>query len=751
MSWKGIRAEWTGRPGTWTLLNKKRFFPVSELQKENDNQNKLFLSIIEKLTELENKIKNKSKLVNGAASPTSNSSNTSASSNQINQTAVQSKAVTSKGSNIKAYQEFINFKAIKEHQVVTGPLSSHLYSRGGTSDYSELTFKLLKCEARLIRSTFESIGFTYTESHDWNVLWIAAATKPYLYDGLNEYQKINHFPWSYEITRKDKYWLNILRMQEKFGKRNYYISPDTYLLPDEFADFFAEFHQVKSSEGRKPLWIVKPNASSQGKGIYLIDDVNDIDLDESWIISKYIPNPLLINGHKFDLRIYVLVTSFDPLRVYVYKEGLTRFATEEYTTSTTKRSRYIHLTNYSLNKKNPNWRTNEDIERDDFGFKWSITALCKHLEQIGIDMNLLWSKVYDLIIKALIAGEHPILNGMKRNLSYRTNWFELLGFDVLIDSDLKPWLLEINLSPALSADSPLDFTIKTNLIADTLNLAGIVKFDRRKESINKMKNRMKGSYSGKIGFTTKTGPTALKGLFTDETEEIIKLGVLSKDLEKLILDLENETKEYKELMIKVAKLKHRDLIKEIVYEYERRGNFVRIYPAPGWNEYDKFLQYQKTINRYLYKVLFGGDLVAKLEADMKSLYKLNYEVPKLSSYQQMREEQKGKAKPLGSSDASTADGSNKLPQINKGSADNSKVVITGDDVLIEYVTRLISKLGSINEGNIGEKEEDWIENFITHYVWHNEDKVESHLWDRLQNRLNEMILRRKKLLKSICK
>lgn len=70
-------------------------------------------------------------------------------------------------------------------------------------------------------------------------------------------------------------------MQEKFGKRNYYIIPDTFLLPDEFADFFAEFHQVKSTEGRKPLWIVKPNAGSQGKGIYLIDDINDIDLDES--------------------------------------------------------------------------------------------------------------------------------------------------------------------------------------------------------------------------------------------------------------------------------------------------------------------------------------------------------------------------------------------------------------------------------------------------------------------------------------
>ena len=119
--------------------------------------------------------------------------------------------------------------------------------------------------------------------------------------------------------------------------------------------------------------------------------------------------------------------------------------------------------------------------------------------------------------------------------------------------------------------------------------------------------------------------------------------------------------------------------------------------------------------------------MAKLEADMKSNYKLNYEVPKLSSYQQMREEQKIKTKPGGSSEASTTDGSNKLPQINKGTADNSKVVITGDDVLIEYVSRLISKLRNINEEQIGDKEEDCIENFITHYVWHNEDKVENQI------------------------
>lgn len=81
--------------------------------------------------------------------------------------------------------------------------------------------------------------------------------------------------------------------------------------------------------------------------------------------------------------------------------------------------------------------------------------------------------------------------------------------------------------------------------------------------MNKMKNRMKGVYKGKGGYTTKTGGPNIKGLFTDDTEETVKLGTISKELEKQINELDCD-KEYKELMIKIAKLKNRDLIKEIV-------------------------------------------------------------------------------------------------------------------------------------------------------------------------------------------
>ena len=108
-------------------------------------------------------------------------------------------------------------------------------------------------------------------------------------------------------------------------------------------------------------------------------------------------------------------------------------------------------------------------------------------------MDLLWSRIYDVILKTLACGEHYVLQAMKKNGMSRLNCFEVFGFDILLDSDLKPWLVEVNLSPSLAPDSPLDMTIKTSLLTDTFNLCGIKRFDRRKESLNKLKYRAKAS------------------------------------------------------------------------------------------------------------------------------------------------------------------------------------------------------------------------------------------------------------------
>ena len=173
----------------------------------------------------------------------------------------------------KAYADFLIFKPIKETQMLHNAPPSLSYSKTYHNEQCELLYKLLKCDSKLVRSILEANGFNHTESHDWNVLWMNNSGKPYLFEGLNEFQRINHFPSSYELTRKDRLCVNVVRMQEKYGKYYYDIVPDTYCLPEEYADFYAHYHRLKAQDPKKNLWITKPNALSRGRGIFVTDDI----------------------------------------------------------------------------------------------------------------------------------------------------------------------------------------------------------------------------------------------------------------------------------------------------------------------------------------------------------------------------------------------------------------------------------------------------------------------------------------------
>lgn len=201
-------------------------------------------------------------------------------------------------------------------------------------------------------------------------MWACSNIKSQVYQSLTRYQKVNHFPKSTEITRKDCMYRLLARMREIHGAKHYGFVPLTFILPNELQ----ELHEAMQVDPSKQ-WIVKPSSSSQGKGIFLTNNVNEIPPKQSMIASQYIANPLLIDDYKFDLRIYVAITSINPLRVYVYDEGLTRFATVKYTQTNKKQSRYVHLTNYSLNKYNANFINNTDANQDDQGSKWSLSAL----------------------------------------------------------------------------------------------------------------------------------------------------------------------------------------------------------------------------------------------------------------------------------------------------------------------------------------------------------------------------------------
>ena len=447
----------------------------------------------------------------------------------------------------------IQLEVINENQLIKEgiPISTYLK---GFPNTCQLTYKIFKTEARLVRSVLENSGFFYTDSHNWNILWSGASPPDYLYESLNQYQKINHFPSSNELTRKDKMCLNFKSMIEKHGKKHFEFVPETFVLPEEFSEFYSSFSNSKGN-----LWIVKPSSSSQGRGIYLIDNIQDAPLEESCIISKYINNPYLLNGLKFDLRIYVLVTSFQPLRLYVYKEGLARFASEKYVNDLTD-NKFIHLTNYSVNKKNQKFVQNTDANCDGVGHKWSFKALMKVLQEKGEDVVTLWTNIYDIIIKSLISVEIPVIENIKR-LNVGNNCFDLLGFDILIDCNLKPWLLEVNLSPSLATDSPLDFHIKSNLITDTLNLVGIYMKFPRKSQFKTM---------GKVFHKMKNSP------------------YLPPKIEKT----------------QFSKQKIIEILRDTAEELSRKNNFFCIFPCKGSEKYDNFFELSKSINRIVRSFIF---------------------------------------------------------------------------------------------------------------------------------------------------
>lgn len=108
------------------------------------------------------------------------------------------------------------------------------------------------------------------------------------------------------------------------------ILPETFVIPRDYSAFAAYTVQMRQFDTAQ-VWIVKPAASSRGRGIYLIQEFTELTPNESLVVQRYIKNPLLIDGYKFDLRIYVLVTSFEPLEVFLYQEGFARFASEKFT------------------------------------------------------------------------------------------------------------------------------------------------------------------------------------------------------------------------------------------------------------------------------------------------------------------------------------------------------------------------------------------------------------------------------------
>jgi len=291
---------------------------------------------------------------------------------------------------------------------------------------------------------------------------------------LNQYQRYNHFPMTWQLSRKDNLYDNYFKLHSKFPK-DYYYMPETYCLPKDF-DIISKKLQNLDLKDIKNLWLVKPAASSRGKGIKLLTNVENLPKKNKYIVSHYIYNPHLINGKKYDLRLYLLVTGFTPLKIYLFDNGLARFCTEKYDLNFNKmKDKFIHLTNYSINKISENFELNDSVDKE-LGDKWTIQTLKKYFEKNGLNFDKIWEKIKDIIIKAVISVSDIAIPLIKQLELSSCNLFELYGVDILIDENLKPWLLEVNLNPSLNCDSLLDLKVKSHVLTDIFNIIGAIPF-----------------------------------------------------------------------------------------------------------------------------------------------------------------------------------------------------------------------------------------------------------------------------------
>ncbi|XP_062517471.1 tubulin monoglutamylase TTLL4-like [Corticium candelabrum] len=430
-----------------------------------------------------------------------------------------------------------------------------------------LKWRMSPITPNVIKNCIKRSGFTPAKRGDiWLGYWGKHMKSP-AFKSIREYQKINHFPGSFQIGRKDHLSRNLSRMQHRHGRTEFGFFPQTFILPYDYTQLKQEFEK-----GGKQKWIVKPPASARGIGVRVIGKWSQVPTKRPAIVQRYLDKPFLINQSKFDLRVYVYVSSYDPLRIYVFDDGLARFATCKYSSATKSLSnRFMHLTNYSVNKRNSAFTPNSD-ETACQGHKWGLQAFWRYMRTRGIDVDGLWELIKDVIVKTVISSESSVSSLMKANVHNRWCCHELFGFDIMLDEHLKPWVLEVNISPSLHSNSLLDENIKGHMVRDLLNMA---RFHLPTERKSVEKARQTATAAARVRSGGLTPDERAKHVFyiqkhLDEAVRLSILTTLTPDDVRILMETEDE--------LSIC------------------GRFERVFPTPKSRRYLKFFDTTRYYN-----------------------------------------------------------------------------------------------------------------------------------------------------------
>lgn len=329
-----------------------------------------------------------------------------------------------------------------------------------------------------------------SESDDWDFIWAGVDWIIETFDtrSVGSERFVNHFRSFAKLCRKDLMARHIKDARKAMVKaqlpglaQQFDCVPQNFNLPTEFP-MISEYARKHAN----CIFIVKPSGKAQGRGIFMakyrelsswyketfekpvnpaIDPrtASAADVERpSYVVQRYVENPLLICGHKFDMRIYVLVESFVPLTCWVCREGFGRFSLQPFQSAKEAIDNpEVHLTNVAIQKHSSLYNSGAD------GAKWSVYEIASHIELMRgrEEVDKLFLATELMIVRSLQA----VANEMTTNPCS----FEIYGYDIMIDADLRPWLIEVNASPSLSADTIEDSIVKRRMLHDAISILGV--------------------------------------------------------------------------------------------------------------------------------------------------------------------------------------------------------------------------------------------------------------------------------------
>ncbi|CAF3458715.1 unnamed protein product [Rotaria sp. Silwood1] len=235
-------------------------------------------------------------------------------------------------------------------------------------------------------------------------------------------------------------------------------------------------------DGTRNIWILKPGAKSRGRGIVVYDRLDDILKlcssslinDRKFVVQKYIERPLLIHNTKFDIRQWFLVTDWNPLTIWMFKDCYLRFCTEHFSLST--RQQNVHLCNYSIQKHYKN-NSNRHIDLPVENMWTNSEFIEKYLQPNKLADkwdSYIYPAMKDAIICSMLVAQDTI--------EPRKNSFELFGADFMLGEDLKPWLIEINCSPTMARCTAVTTEMCDSVLEDTCKVIIDRKYNRTNDT-----------------------------------------------------------------------------------------------------------------------------------------------------------------------------------------------------------------------------------------------------------------------------